>query len=417
VKPATSARGLIDNTFILRLTYLFSAQFALYEGFQDWNRGRADLNPSVAVLTLTIYAISILTLALALMPTTTVLRFRHLPLVPFVIATLTGIYVVAEIAYAGSYRTDVLAYSHYAAIIFLNQGANPYVQDMSRALDMFRVQPGDLTPLTSGNYLTTFQYPALHFLIFVPFVWLGLSDMRWVLVAFELGVVFVLYLRCPQNLRPMVLLPLFAGSDLLINFTAASVTDMLWVLPLVFAAFTLDKPVVSAVFYGISCAFKQIPWLLAPFLLVYMLQIDAKPPIKTRVVKALKFAGVAVAVFLVANAPFILASPRIWFTDVLTPISSDLVILSQGPSVLTEVGLVEVGRTFYTVLALAVVAVLLVNFYFYFERLKYVFWIFPGIILWFSYRALTNYVIYWVPLLLVSMILWYRDETATLVQT
>ncbi len=406
----------IDNLFILRVTFLFSAQFAIYEGFQDWNRGRADLNPEVAVLTLIIYGVSILVLALALMPPKVVLRFRHLPLVPFVIATLGGVYVVAEIAYRGSYRTDVLAYSQYAAIMFVNHGANPYLQDMSRALDMFRVQPGDLTPLTSGNYLTTFQYPALHFLIFVPFVWLGLSDMRWVLVAFEIGVMFALYFLCPQNLRPMILLPLFAGSDLMINFTAASVTDMLWVLPLMFAAFSLKKPMLSGIFYGISCAFKQIPWLLAPFLLIYMLQIDRKASNRVRLGRTLKFAGAAAAVFLAVNVPFMIGAAGTWFGDVLTPIASDLVILSQGPSVLTQVGLVEVGRTFYTILAIAVLVTLLVNFCAYFDKLKYVFWVFPGIILWFSYRALTNYVIYWMPLLLLSLVLWYKDEVGRVVR-
>ena len=410
MKSTSPNLSLIDNVFILRVTFLFSAQFAIYEGFQDWNRGRADLNPGVAVLTLTIYGVSILVLALSLMNADVVLRFRHLPLVLFVIATLGSVYVVAEIAYRGSYRTDVLAYSQYAAIMFVNHGANPYLQDMSRALDMFRVQPGDLTPLTSGNYLTTFQYPALHFLVFVPFVWLGLSDMRWVLVAFEIGVVVVLYLLCPQNLRPMILLPLFAGSDLMINFTAASVTDMLWVLPLVVAAFSLKKPMLSGLFYGISCAFKQIPWLLAPFLLIYMLQTDRNASKRCRLGRTLKFAGVAGAVFLAVNAPFMIGAPGIWFGNVLTPIASDLVILSQGPSVLTQVGLVEVGRTFYTVLAVGVLVTLLVNFHVYFEKLKYVFWVFPGIILWFSYRALTNYVIYWMPLLLLSLVLWYEDE-------
>ena len=402
--------ALIDNVFILRVAFLFSAQFAIYEGFQDWNRGRADLNPGVAVLTLILYGVSILVLALALMRADLVLRFRHLPLVPFILATLVSVYVVAEIAYQGSYRTDVLAYSQYAAIMFVNHGANPYLQDMSRALDMFRVQPGDLTPLSSGNYLTTFQYPALHFLVFVPFVWLGLSDMRWVLVSFEIGVVVLLYLFCPQNLRPMILLPLFAGSDLMINFTAASVTDMLWVLPLVVAAFSLKKPVLAGLFYGISCAFKQIPWLLVPFLLIYMLQIDSNTSIRGRLGRTIKFSGVAVAVFLAVNAPFMIGAPGIWFGNVLTPLASDLVILSQGPSVLTQVGLVEVGRTFYTILAIGVLATLLVNFYVYFDKLKYTFWVFPGIILWFSYRALTNYVIYWMPLLLLSIILWYRDE-------
>jgi len=410
VKSTSPNLSLIDNVFILRVAFLFSAQFAIYEGFQDWNRGRADLNPEVAVLTLTIYGVSILVLALSLMHADVVLRFRHVPLVLFIIATLGSVYVVAEIAYRGSYRTDVLAYSQYAAIMFVNRGANPYLQDMSRALDMFRVQPGDLTPLTSGNYLTTFQYPALHFLVFVPFVWLGLSDMRWVIVAFEIGVMFALYFMCPQNLRPMILLPLFAGSDLMINFTAASVTDMLWVLPLIFAAFSLKKPVLSGLFYGISCAFKQIPWLLAPFLLIYMLQIDQNASKRDRLGRTLMFASVAVAVFLAVNAPFMVGAPGIWFGNVLTPIASDLVILSQGPSVLTQVGLVEVGRTFYTILAVGVLATLLVNFHVYFDKLKYIFWVFPGIILWFSYRALTNYVIYWMPLLLLSLVLWYRDE-------
>lgn len=410
MKSTSPNRSLIDNVFILRVAFLFSAQFAIYEGFQDWNRGRADLNPEVAVLTLTIYGVSILVLALSLMNADVVLRFRHVPLVLFVIATLGSVYVVAEIAYRGSYRTDVLAYSQYAAIMFVNHGANPYLQDMSRALDMFRVQAGDLTPLTSGNYLTTFQYPALHFLVFVPFVWFGLSDMRWVLVVFEIGVMLALYFMCPQNLRPMILLPLFAGSDLMINFTAASVTDMLWVLPLIFAAFSLKKPMLSGLFYGISCAFKQIPWLLAPFLLIYMLQIDQSASKRDRLGHTLMFAGVAVVFFLAVNAPFMIGAPGIWFGNVLTPIASDLVILSQGPSVLTQVGLVEVGRTFYTILAVGVLATLLVNFHVYFDKLKYIFWVFPGIILWFSYRALTNYVIYWMPLLLLSLVLWYKDE-------
>jgi uncharacterized membrane protein len=417
VKSTKPSLSLIDNTFILRLVFLFSAQFAIYEGFQDWNRGRADLNPEVAILTLIIYGVSLLMLALSLMPSDIVLKWKHLPLIPFIIATIVSVYVVAEIAYRGSYRTDVLAYSQYAAILFVKQGANPYLQDMTKALEIFRVQPGDLTPLTSGNYLTTFQYPALQFLVFVPFVWLGLADMRWVLVAFEIGVMLVLYFGCPQNLRPMIILPLFAGSDLMINFTAASVTDMLWVLPLIFAAFSLKKPLISGLFYGLSCAFKQIPWLLAPFLLIYMLQVDRSAATEARLRRTLKFALIAVGVFLAVNLPFVISAPGIWFGNVLTPIASDLVMLSQGPSVLTQVGLVEVGRTFYTILALGVFAVLFLNYCAYFDKLKYVFWIFPGIILWFSFRALTNYIIYWLPLMLVSLILWYRDELSGAVHT
>jgi len=406
---ASKALPALDNIFILRLVFLFTGQFALYEGFQDWNRGRADLHPEVAILTLAVYAVSLMILALSLMPNNVVLKFRHFPLIPFILATLTGVYVVAEIAYKGSYRTDVLAFSQYAAMLFANHGLNPYLQDMSRSLTIFAVQASDLTPLTSGTFTTTFQYPALQFLVFVPFVWLGLQDMRWVLVAFELGVLFTLYLRSPSSLRPMIILPMFAGSDLMINFTASSVTDMLWVLPLLFAAFNLKKPLASGLFYGLACSFKQIPWLLAPFLLVYLFRSE-DVIVRERLLKIGKFAVATGVVFLGLNLPFIVDAPGIWFSNVLTPISADLVILSQGPSVLTQAGVLPVGRMFYTVLAIAVLLTLIVNFYVYFDKLKFVFWIFPGIILWFSYRSLTNYVIYWLPLMLASLILWYRSE-------
>jgi len=404
--------GSVDEAFILRIAFLFSGQFALYEGFQDWNRGRADIHPEVAVLTLTIYGVSLFIIAMSLMPSKFVLRFRDLPLLPFALATVTSLYVVAAIAYKGAYRTDVLAYSHYAALLFAGQGTNPYVTDMAKALSMFAVQPSDLTPLMSGTYLTTFQYPALHFLVFVPFVWLGLQDMRWVLVLFEIGVVLVLYLRGPRNLKPMLLIPLFAGSDLMINFTAASVSDALWVLPLVFTALYVEKPVHAGVFYGLACAMKQTPWVLAPFLLIYMLRTTDNRDLHDRLLRVVKFTATSVALFVVANLPFLIASPNAWFRNVMTPLAEDLVILSQGPSLLTQVGLLPVGRMFYTVLAVAVAVVLMVNYYVYFDHLKYALWIFPGIILWFSYRALTNYIIYWTPLILVSLILWYEAEHA-----
>lgn len=408
-KPS-SLLASIDQVFILRLAFIFSAQFALYEGFQDYNRGSG--HPEVIVLTLVIYGVSLLVFVMSLLPSSVVLRFRDLPLFPLMLTMLTSVYVVAEISYRGAYRTDVLAFSHYAAMLFVNQGANPYTQDMTKALDMFKVQPSDLTPLTSGTYLMTFQYPALHFLVFVPFVLLGLRDMRWVLVLFELGVVLTLYLKGPRKLRPMLLLPLFAGSDLMINFTAASVSDALWVLPLLFAAFCLERPLALGLFYGLACAMKQTPWFLAPFLLIYLIKTEEGKRLRERLRPAVKFAATTVAVFLAINIPFMLPNPTAWFGNVLTPMTEDLVIHSQGLSSLTEVGLLSVGKVFYTVVFASVFLVLVVNYYVYFDKLRFAFWIFPGIALWFSYRALTNYIIYWTPLMLVSMILWYKAEQA-----
>ena len=401
------------ESFILRISFLFVGQFALYEGFQDWNRGRADIHPEVAILTILVYGVSLFIIALSLMPSSTLLRYKDFSLIPLTLSIITSVYVVAEIAYRGAYRTDVLAFSQYAAIL-VTKGLNPYFQDLTPALAMFNVQPSDLTPLSSGSYLqpATFQYPALHFLIFVPFVLAGLRDMRWVLVAFEFVTILLIYKKSPANLRPMIILPLFAGADLMINFTASSVSDMLWVLPLVGSAFLLErKPLLSGMLYGVACAIKQPPWLLAPFLLIYIYR--STPGLLGRRLRSLAtFIGPAAAIFIAVNLPFAYVNPYGWFMEVITPISSDLVFLSQGVAVLSQVGLLNVGRFFYSILAIGVLVVLIGNYYIYFDKLRYMFWIFPGIILWFSFRALTSYIIYWMPLMLVSLLLWYDADSA-----
>lgn len=402
------------ESFVLRISFLFAGQFALYEGFQDWNRGRADVNPGVAVATLIIYAVSLLIIALALTSNATVFRFRDLPLLPLVLTTIVSVYVVAEIAYNGSYRTDVLAFSHYAAIL-ATRGLNPYTQDMTPALSMFAVQPSDLTPLTTGSYLVPapFQYPALQFLVFVPFVAVGLRDMRWVLLIFELAIIAVLYIKCPKNLRPMLILPLFAGSDLMINYTAASVSDIVWVLPILLTAFTIDRKLaLSGIFYGIACAIKQPPWLLAPFLIIYMMKETG--PKETYLQRTATFFGPALGVFVLANLPFAYADPGGWLRDILTPILSNFVSLSQGgPAVLSEVGLVHAQPMFYSLLAGGVLIVLMANYFVYYSKLRFAMWIFPGLVLWFSYRALTSYIIYWMPLMLAALLLWYRSTEST----
>ena len=205
-KPSIS---LIDNIFILRIAFLFSAQFAIYEGFQDWNRGRADSEPGSGNSHSNIYGVSIFVLAVSLMRSDVVLRFRNMPLIPFIIATLTSVYVVAEIAYNGSYRTDVLAYSQYAAIMFAEARCEPVparhdecVADVSCSAG--RPDPTDVRGL-SDKWNNSISVPGAAFSRFCSIRLAWVSDMRWVLVAFEIGVMLTLYYWCsakPQAYDP-----------------------------------------------------------------------------------------------------------------------------------------------------------------------------------------------------------------------
>ena len=69
---------------------------------------------------------------------------------------------------------------------------------------------------------------------------------------------------------------------------------------------------------------------------------------------------------------------------------------------------VPLPPAFYQVTVAIAAVTLLVEYYLYFEQLAYAVWAFPAIILWFSYRGLQNYFIFWTPLLVMSVILLYR---------
>jgi len=69
---------------------------------------------------------------------------------------------------------------------------------------------------------------------------------------------------------------------------------------------------------------------------------------------------------------------------------------------------VPLPPAFYLVATVVVAATLIVEYYVYFERLAFALWAFPAIILWFSYRGLQNYFIFWTPLLVMSAVLLYK---------
>jgi uncharacterized membrane protein len=97
-----------------------------------------------------------------------------------------------------------------------------------------------------------------------------------------------------------------------------------------------------------------------------------------------------------------------WYAGVVTPAFGNLVVLGQGLSLITLAAGVPLPPAFYLTATLIVSATLLVNYFVYFEKLAYAVWAFPAIMLWFSYRGLQNYFIFWTPLLVMSTVLLYR---------
>ncbi|MGC8849309.1 MAG: hypothetical protein ACP5K1_01725 [Candidatus Bathyarchaeia archaeon] len=405
----------MDHELNIRLFFIFAGVFALYEGFQNWLRGRIFEHPSLVIVHTITYMMAFSLFFLGLLNDEHIGWLDWYPLIVLTFTSFYSIYVISEIVYKGVYRTDALAFSHYSAMEFVKEikkGGffNPYTKDLQEALRTFSVDVDYITFKENGDIITTFNYPALHFLVFVPFVYLGWVDVRWTILLFEIASIALIYVKAPPKIRPLAIIPLFAGSDLAINFTAGCVTDFLWILPMVMAAFYMDENLyVAGFFYGLSCAVKQIPWLVAPFLFIWIL-FSTRGKHLERLFKTVAFAATSLLGFVLPNLYFIRESFDAWVEGVFTPLTENLVFLSQGLSLFTQTEIIMVQKSFYFLLMIWLFIILLLNYTVYFEKLKYTVWMYPILILWASYRGLQNYFISWIPLLVVSLVSWYKNE-------
>ncbi|MEM3429759.1 MAG: hypothetical protein QXH16_02150 [Candidatus Bathyarchaeia archaeon] len=371
-----------------------------------------ETHHEVIFLCILTYVLALILLVLSMTTLRIIKRFSHLPLIALLFVTASSIYVIAEIQYKGIYRTDSMAFTHYAAQLWLFPSWNPYPHDLQKALEMFSVDIDYVTLKPDGDLVTNLNYPALHFLIFTPFIYFGVPDMRWVISSFELATFMIIYWKSPAEFRPLVIVPLFAGSDLAINFTAGCLGDYLWVLPLLLTVFYLENPVLSGLTYGLACSVKQEPWILAPYLIIYMLRSNEGG--LRRIKKLSIFTMVTVGAFILPNLFFILKDPGSWFNGVTTPFAGELIVVSQGISMVTQKGLLPLSKTFYTTLTAIAATLLFIYYVLYFSNLKNTLWAFPALIMWTSPRGLQNYFIYLIPICLAATIKNYCKPTEDL---
>jgi hypothetical protein len=236
------------------------------------------------------------------------------------------------------YHNDAIALNDCSARLVL-AGQDPYATlDIFGCYDRFQIGADRTTPLRRGEFadVTVYpsddqldrtwtlrardggnvefvsrpSYPALSFLLLVPFVALGL-DTNYVYLACLLAAMALIVWRSSAGIRPFVLTGLL-GASCLIAFTVGGSADLLYALPLVAAWIWRDR-LGGALAFGVACAIKQIAWFIAPFWL-----IAAIASLGWRA--ALRQAGIAAAVFVVTNLPFFAWHPQEWLAGVLTPV-------------------------------------------------------------------------------------------------
>lgn len=174
------------------------------------------------------------------------------------------------------------------------------------------------------------SYPALSFLLIVPWVVLG-WDTNFLYVGCLLVAMAVVLVRAGPGLRPFVLTALL-GATSLAAFTVGGSGDLLYALPVAVAWLWRERRW-SALALGIAVAAKQLAWFFAPF---YLMQVAARSGWR----EAARRAGVAAAVFAAANLPFVLADPLAWYLGIVTPLAEPMFPRGAGLVFLSTNGVI-----------------------------------------------------------------------------
>lgn len=304
------------------------------------------------------------------------------------------------------YGTDGLALSHLAAERLL-AGLDPYtfttqVSDLER----FGVPEYAITTTTFGGLIApSVSYPAASFLIYVPALLLGIHDLRWVTLAGEILCLVVLALAVPPSWRIVALLVVLGNVDLGAYGTSGGRTDWLWVAPCMLMIVDVHSGhwIRGGLWFGLAAAMKQQPWLLAPFLLVWLYHLGDAPR-GSRIRHVVRFAGSAGGTFVIINLPFMALDPIAWIRGVGAPILEPLIPHGQGLSLISQYGLIDLPKAFYSIMAIGSLVTLAVVYGLAYHRAPNAVWVLPVVVLWFGYRSYQDYFLYWVPLLTLGLL-------------
>ncbi|MBV9103926.1 MAG: hypothetical protein JO060_10055 [Candidatus Eremiobacteraeota bacterium] len=332
---------------------------------------------------------------------------------------ITGL-LLAFVAYAVNYTlfrataygTDAMLFNAYSAEL-LTRGVNPYAANMQPAFGLFGVPTNLVTPTVTGGAIFAQSYPALSFLVYVPFALLGQSAL-WLSIAAHLGLLATLVVIAPRPFKALAPVILFAD-PVYTQYTLGSVTDIIWALPAVLCAYYWrSKPALAAFYLGLACGFKQSPWFIVPFAIVAWAFTAVE---RRRWLSFFEPLCVLLLTFFIPNAPFIIWDPHRWLSGVMTPMAGNLIAFGSGIVQLTTANVYATDLHTLTTLSAAVLGLLLVFYAVDRRRFGFVPFLAPGIALFFAARSLQNYFMFW-PVALMAYAfsspgeIWLRSESA-----
>ena len=299
------------------------------------------------------------------------------------------------------------------AAILLLAGHNPYTDsNILQITRRFHIQPNWTTPLRQGTFanrldypttdefktaLDTAQktgdasafeskvsYPALSFLTLVPFVALHNYNVQPFYLLCYLLLVLLAWKWAQRELRPWVILLAVANVPMLAS-TMGGNLDIFYTLLIALAWWSRDRRWISALFFGLALASKQIAWYFVPFYFIMNWRLYGFKEATYRLL-------IAGTLGLLINLPFIVWNPQAWLAGILAPVADPMFPMGVGIVNLSVTHLIPyLPERVYTVLQIAAFLISIAC-YWHMSRTRPESAIFFAVLpLFFNWRSLSSY--------------------------
>lgn len=377
------------QSFLVRLGLIGGAVLCFYVATTLWESGDIVRQPFSLALVIVSY---LLAFGLLVAAALRALPYRVVWIIPalllFALFGLARNRDVNQMQNTSLATSDVYLVSDYSANL-VRLGQNPYLFDLGDAYRVYRASSTLQTPTSDGDFIGKMVYPALAFLLFVPFQVLGIPT-NLIFALFYWLTLLVMFMGAPRLVRPVILLPLLIEPRYAL-YGLGGVSDTVWAFLICLMIVSWRNRSLSAVWFGLACALKQQPWLLVPFLAIRLLRDSDEEERTFRLLDALQFFLIAGGVFALVNLPYIVWDFPAWLAGSVSPFFDRMITLGQGLSSLTTEGVVFIPRSMYTIYMLLGYAACIFVYWRHTHSLKSLIWLFPGLVLWLGQRSLSSY--------------------------
>jgi uncharacterized membrane protein len=314
-----------------------------------------------------------------------------------------SLWMLATVLSYNGYRSDEEIFVQYSADL-LRHGHNPYTADLAPAYAQY---PSPFpTKLLDGSITHHLDYPALPTLLTTVLTMMvgTYHTVGLLCTLFLVATIFLMYVLLPRGLRSLGAL-LVGGIPVLASGAVGGLLFALVVPFLAFAAYRWKQTgaggrlskldIAKAAAVGAAVSTTQVAWFPIPFLLLgIFLARRSEVGRRAALIVTGTYAGVAAAVFLVINVPFMIWSPGGWLRGALAPLTQHAV--PEGTGLINLVQSLSTGSgnlSLYTYAGALVMLGLLVAYWRHFDRLGSACFALPMIGLLFPTRSYWTYFI------------------------